>query len=222
MNDNDVEGRLAAALELVEALTRLGWTPPAPIGGPGSADGRIVEQVLADPAVASLAEELAVTRTRGVYARERVLAATSRARQLGEQARHARESSVQRRTASAQERAERRAAALGDAPPRSLRRVVALIEADPAQSLSLPTLAGAAGVQPRSLQAAFAKHLGTTPTRFVRQVRLEHAHDELVHGDPGELKIEDVARRWGFSNAGRFAGQYRQAFGCTPRETLQT
>ena len=33
--------------------------------------------------------------------------------------------------------------------------------------------------------------------------------------------VTDVALRYGFANPGRFAGQYRRAFGVSPAETLR-
>jgi AraC-like DNA-binding protein len=56
---------------------------------------------------------------------------------------------------------------------------------------------------------------------YVRRVRLARAHDELAEADPESTTAMIVAQRWGFVHYGRFAAQYRQAFGCSPAEMLR-
>ncbi len=53
--------------------------------------------------------------------------------------------------------------------------------------------------------------------RYLRQVRLDRAHDDLTqaHGS-----VADIAYHWGFTNLGRFARAYRDRFGEFPAATL--
>ena len=53
--------------------------------------------------------------------------------------------------------------------------------------------------------------------RYLRQVRLDRAHDDLAqaHGT-----VADIAYHWGFTNLGRFARAYRDRFGEFPAATL--
>ena len=44
-------------------------------------------------------------------------------------------------------------------------------------------------------------------------MRMARAHDEFVHAEPGATTAMAVAQRWGFTNYGRLAAQYRQRFG---------
>lgn len=112
------------------------------------------------------------------------------------------------------------AAAGRDARPETLRRAMAFIEAHPDRDLSVATIAQAACVTPRAVQLAFRRYLGTTPTGYLRRVRLHHAHDQLLATDPARSTVSAVATRWGFANASQFAARYRQAFGEPPSRTL--
>jgi AraC-like DNA-binding protein len=107
------------------------------------------------------------------------------------------------------------------APSRALCRALDFIEAHVAEPVSLPDMASAAAVTPRALQNAFRKYLETTPSEYVRRVRLDRAHRELGSGDrdPSPTVI-DVAMRWGFYHQGRFAAAYRRRYGEAPHETL--
>ncbi|WP_432560919.1 helix-turn-helix transcriptional regulator [Kineococcus sp. SYSU DK003] len=106
--------------------------------------------------------------------------------------------------------------------PAVVRRAVAHIEANAHQPLTVHDVALAAGVGDRALQAAFRRHLGTTPMAHLRQVRLQRAHQDLRAADPGRGDtVAGIARRWGFASLDRFSQNYRRAYGVTPRETLR-
>ena len=66
------------------------------------------------------------------------------------------------------------------------------------------------------------RHLDTTPYGYLRRVRLERAHRDLQAGSPADTSVAAVAGRWGFADLGRFAAQYRTAFGRLPSQTLRT
>jgi AraC-like DNA-binding protein len=110
-----------------------------------------------------------------------------------------------------------------DAHPAVLRRAVEFIEAHADSDISLLDIAMAARVTPRAVQHVFRRHYGTTPSAYLRQVRLEHAHQELQAADPtrGDT-VAAIAHRWGFLNLGRFADLYRAAYRHSPRHTLIT
>jgi AraC-like DNA-binding protein len=109
-----------------------------------------------------------------------------------------------------------------DAHPATLRRAMAFIEANPAADISVADIAHAACVTPRALQLAFRRHLDTTPTDYLRWVRLDCAHHDLARASPGDgTTVTSVAYRWGFPNPSRFARYYRAAYGTTPAATLR-
>jgi len=60
-----------------------------------------------------------------------------------------------------------------------------------------------------------------TPLEYLRQVRLEHAHRELLAGDPARQTVTSVAYRWGFPSPGRFSAYYRRTYGVSPSQTLR-
>lgn len=104
------------------------------------------------------------------------------------------------------------------ARPRTVKRVVDLIESDPEANHTLSDLARHAGVSARRLQIAFQDALGTTPTTYHRKVKLEHARADLLDGTDS---VTTVAYRWGFNHPGRFATHYQSAFGESPSQTLK-
>ena len=109
------------------------------------------------------------------------------------------------------------------ARPRTLARVIQRIEADPAASHTLSELARTAGTSVRSLQAAFADHLGMSPSAYVRRVRLARAHQELLAAQRGDGRsVADIAYQWGFGHVPRFAATYRERYGVPPSQTLRS
>ncbi|MGW5679928.1 helix-turn-helix transcriptional regulator [Streptomyces sp. NPDC003860] len=109
-----------------------------------------------------------------------------------------------------------------DARPVTLRRAVAYMESHADRAITVADIAEAAHVTVRALQYAFRRHLGTTPMRYLRQVRLAAFHADLVAADPESgASVTTLAARWGFAHAGRLAREYRAVYGRTPVETLR-
>jgi transcriptional regulator GlxA family with amidase domain len=101
-----------------------------------------------------------------------------------------------------------------------VRRATAFIDAHADEPLTLARIAAATGVGPRVLQEAFRRHLDTTPPAYLRRVRLERVHREMLAGDPPDgSAVDAIARRWGFADPGRFAAHYRAAYGAPPHRT---
>lgn len=106
--------------------------------------------------------------------------------------------------------------------PSAVRRAVDYIEAHAADDIDLTTMAEAAGVGPRALQRAFRRTMDVAPTAYLRAVRLERAHADLVAADPTQgITVASVAGRWGFGNPGRFAAEYRNRYGRPPSDSLR-
>jgi AraC-like DNA-binding protein len=105
--------------------------------------------------------------------------------------------------------------------PRVVKRAIDAIENHPARPFTSIELAEIAGASVRSLQAGFHEHVGMSPMAYVREVRLERVHQELLGADPSIVSVADVALRWGFSHLGRFAGMYRKKYGCSPSDSLR-
>jgi AraC-like DNA-binding protein len=108
-----------------------------------------------------------------------------------------------------------------DATSSTVRRAIAFIEQHPEADIGVADIAAAANVSIRAVQFAFRRQLDTTPMAYLRAVRLDHAHRDLLATDPdhGDT-VTGIASRWGFYSSSRFATQYRRAYGVSPRDTL--
>lgn len=110
----------------------------------------------------------------------------------------------------------------GAAQPAALRRAIAFIEAHLAEPIGLPEIAAAARLSPRGLQAAFRRHLDTTPMGYLRTARIDAARHDLLAADRApDTTVTAVATRWGFAHPGRFAAAYRDQYGEAPGDTLR-
>ena len=108
-----------------------------------------------------------------------------------------------------------------DAHPDTLRRAIAFIDENAHADIAVADIAAAAHVTIRAVQVAFRRHLDMTPMDYLRRVRLEHAHCDLVTADPGRQTVTAIAYRWGFASASRFSYYYRKAYGVGPSDTLR-
>lgn len=109
-------------------------------------------------------------------------------------------------------------------PPRPpvVKRVIDAMHASPATPFTAADLANIAGVSIRTLQAAFQTHIDMSPMAYLRNLRLELVHTELVASDPSHTSVTEVAYRWGFPHLGRFANAYGRKYGTHPSETLRS
>jgi AraC-like DNA-binding protein len=107
-----------------------------------------------------------------------------------------------------------------DALPDSLVRALRFLNERLDEPIQLDTLAAAAGVRPRTLEAHFKDYLGTTPLGWVRRQRLACARQQLLTADVRE-SVTGIALANGFTELGRFAAQYKTQFGELPSQTLR-
>ncbi|WP_433293645.1 helix-turn-helix transcriptional regulator [Actinoplanes sp. CA-030573] len=107
-----------------------------------------------------------------------------------------------------------------DARPETLRRALTYIDENAHRPITPADVAAVARITIRSLQLAFRRHLNTTPTAYLREARLAHAHHDLRAADPTTTTVAAVAARWGFASHSRFTATYRATYGQTPSQTL--
>ncbi|WP_166404610.1 AraC family transcriptional regulator [Labedella endophytica] len=81
--------------------------------------------------------------------------------------------------------------------------------------------ARAAGLHTRTLQHHLNRHLDTSPTAYLRDIRLDRTHTALAGLSTDETTVAAVAQQWGFGHLGRFSAAYRSRFGEHPRDTLR-
>jgi AraC-like DNA-binding protein len=108
-----------------------------------------------------------------------------------------------------------------DSGPALLRRALAYIESNAANDIALADIARAVHVTPRAVQYMFRRHLECTPLQYLRKVRLDLAHRDLLAAQRREATVAQIAARWGFMHTGRFAVLYRETFGQSPHESLR-
>lgn len=94
------------------------------------------------------------------------------------------------------------------------------IDEHAAEELSLDRLCAVAGVSRRSLQKGLLALRGQTPIEFVTARRLTAARRRL-EDRTSPTQVATVAFDCGFRHLGRFAAQYRAAFGESPSETAR-
>lgn len=89
------------------------------------------------------------------------------------------------------------------------------------EQITVPQFAAKIEVGQRNLELAFKRYLGTTPKRFLISCRMHHVHRELRSRSPESHCVTAVASSLGFTELGRFSGDYFQLFGETPSATLR-
>lgn len=100
--------------------------------------------------------------------------------------------------------------------PRAISSVVDALHDDPARSWTAGHMAMLSGMSVRRLQEGFRHWIGCTPMDYLERVRLARADADLA--DDPRATVSDIAARWGFSSASRFAVAYRRRYGCSPSQ----
>ena len=108
-----------------------------------------------------------------------------------------------------------------DSGPELLRRAIAYLDENAGNDIALTDIAKAVHVTPRAVQYMFRRHLDTTPLQYLRRLRLDYAHRDLLAAERPDTTVTQIAARWGFMHTGRFAVLYRQTYGQSPHETLR-
>jgi AraC-like DNA-binding protein len=106
------------------------------------------------------------------------------------------------------------------APPQHVKRALAYLRANMAEKVTLAALAAACGISQRALLTQFERFLGVSPIAHLLRMRLTAARAQLQESD-GTVSISEVASRCGLTHLGRFATEYRRAFGELPSATLR-
>jgi AraC-like DNA-binding protein len=106
------------------------------------------------------------------------------------------------------------------AVPAYVRRAEDFMHAYAAMPIRMEQVADAAGCSVRTLGAVFRRFRDTTPLAALHMIRLDEVQAELTRTATNGSAVE-VARRYGFTNPGRFAVAYRRRFGETPAETAR-
>ncbi len=103
--------------------------------------------------------------------------------------------------------------------PRHVRRAVAYIEEHIHEPISLADLAESVGVTSRTLQKGFLKYTGSSPSEYIRNLRIACVHEQLQRAC-GDVQVSEILLNYGITSFGHFAKAYKAVHGCTPAETL--
>lgn len=110
----------------------------------------------------------------------------------------------------------------GQAGLRVVRESLDYIEDHLRERVTMADIAKNVHMSIRTIQQGFHEQLGTTPTSYLRDRRLERAHEDLTDAVPSNgVRVTDVAERWGFNHLGSFAVLYKKRWGESPSETLR-
>ena len=96
---------------------------------------------------------------------------------------------------------------------RRVENLIALMERDLHQKLSLSMLAQSLNLSLSYLHHLFKAETGTTPARFLRSLRMERAKQLL---ETTSLTIEEIMISVGIRDKSHFAREFKKAYGLTP------
>lgn len=100
-------------------------------------------------------------------------------------------------------------------------RVCGLMLSPVGEPLSFHAICRHVGASPRKVEYCFHDVLGVSPARYLRAVRLNRARRDLREAAAANVRVLDVASRWGFWHLGQFAQDYKRQFGELPSQTLR-
>jgi transcriptional regulator GlxA family with amidase domain len=92
--------------------------------------------------------------------------------------------------------------------------LVEWIKANLAEPLTIEQLAERAAMSPRNFARTFLRDTGTTPAKAVEQLRIEAARAAV---EAGSGTFDEIARRFGFNDAGRMRRAFLRVLGQPPQ-----
>lgn len=99
-----------------------------------------------------------------------------------------------------------------------IRAMLTFVQEHIQDELTIDSIAQNAAISESECLRCFCEMLWTTPTRYVRQLRIQRAAELLESAD---LKIAEVGALCGFQEMSYFSTTFRDVKGCTPKEYRQ-
>ena len=100
-----------------------------------------------------------------------------------------------------------------------VKRAHDLVLSRPEQPISVLDLCEKLRVRRRTVQNSFQSVTQMNPVSYLRAVRLAQVRRLLTTTSQTEVPVREAAMRWGFSNLGHFASDYKSLFGELPSQT---
>jgi AraC-like DNA-binding protein len=114
---------------------------------------------------------------------------------------------------------------MGNATTRRHQNIMArferLLHVEPGRDMRIPDICAALEISERLLRSLCTQHLGMGPVRYDHIRRMSLVRRSLLRGGIAAPSVATVARDHGFRSPGRFAVNYRVAFGESPSTTLR-
>ena len=88
--------------------------------------------------------------------------------------------------------------------------------------MTVESLSNDYNISMKSLQNSFKSLFGLKPNQFMRLLKLNLVHHELMQSKPSETSVLRVAQKWGFVHMGHFSRHYTGLYGENPSVTLRT
>ena len=99
-----------------------------------------------------------------------------------------------------------------------LSEAVSLMEANIEEPLATDDIASLVGISRRQLERQFKQYLGSVPSRYYLELRLQRSRKLLLESNDS---IVQIGLMCGFSSGSHFSTAYGALFGITPREERQ-
>ncbi|MBR3874844.1 MAG: helix-turn-helix domain-containing protein [Clostridia bacterium] len=102
--------------------------------------------------------------------------------------------------------------------PSVLSRMLMYIHEHYTEAITLSSLSQDFGLSRQYVMRLFQKHMHTTVTHYITQLKLSHALELLRHST---FRVGEVAEILGYANTYYFCRQFSQQFGMTPTEYIR-
>lgn len=102
--------------------------------------------------------------------------------------------------------------------PRHVRAAMEFMQENIGRPITMHLVAQASGVSIRALELGFREFKDTTPSAYLKTIRLRAVRQQLL--DPfNNESLREICLKWGFAHFGRFASLYSTSYGEKPSET---
>jgi AraC-like DNA-binding protein len=96
------------------------------------------------------------------------------------------------------------------------------IESHYQDAIHIEDLCRVSAVGVRTLQRYFREYFDLPVSQYLKSVRLDSARRELVTANSSETTVTNIAMTHGCTHLGRFSVEFRERFGVTPHEVLDS
>jgi AraC-like DNA-binding protein len=90
------------------------------------------------------------------------------------------------------------------------------------ESVHIEDLCRVTGVGARTMQRCFRKYFDMPVSTYLKTLRLDSARRELVTAHSSEVSVTDIAMSNGCTHLGRFSVEFREQFGVSPHDVLDS